>query len=223
MKSVTGKLIMKDWQLYRWQVVCCIAAGAIALAITLRGSEPAMVVGGVWFFIALAVVGTMLPLMGIANERKKHNLAFLMSLPISPIQYTKSKLVSILGIFLVPWTALVVAALSLIEIRGLAPRGTIPLTLILAMFPFVGMCLITAATLIGESEGWGIAANLFCSSTYGLTWYFLSRIPGLMVNAQGQRPVWNAAVWKILGVEIALVPLLLGITFFVQSRKRDFI
>jgi hypothetical protein len=57
MKSVTAKLILKDWQLYRWQVACSIAAGAIALAITLRGSEPAMVVGVVWFFIALAVVG----------------------------------------------------------------------------------------------------------------------------------------------------------------------
>ncbi len=42
-----------------------------------------MLLGSVWFFIALILVGSMLPIVGIVNERKKQNLAFLMSLPIS--------------------------------------------------------------------------------------------------------------------------------------------
>ena len=97
--SVVGHLIWKDWQLYRPQVFVTIAAGAVALAIVQVRSEPAMVVGGVWFFISLIMVGTMLPLSGIVNERKKQNLAFLMSLPISSIQYTTSKLLSTWGCF----------------------------------------------------------------------------------------------------------------------------
>jgi hypothetical protein len=35
--------------------------------------------------------------------------------------------------------------------------------------------------------------------------------------------VWSPAALKFLGTELALIPLLLGITYFVQSRKRDFI
>ncbi len=221
--SLVGHLIRKDWQLYRNQVFVTIAAGAVALAIVQVRSEPAMVVGGVWFFISLIMVGTMLPLTGIVNERKKQNLAFLMSLPISSTQYTTSKLLSSVGMFLIPWFTLVLAAVMLVEVRGIIPRGAIPMVLILAFLPFVGFCLITAAALIGESEGWGIAANVGCSSSYGLVWYFLSRIPSLMVPAKGSTPVWNSTALAILAGEAALVVLMLGLTYYFQSRKRDFI
>src|ERR1700722_19057549 len=101
--SVTRHLIAKDWRLHRQQILFSIVAGAIGLAVVQLGTEPAAVVGGVWFFIALIMVGTMLPLSGTVNERKKQNLAFVMSLPISSMQYTTSKLVSSTGMFLVPW------------------------------------------------------------------------------------------------------------------------
>jgi len=81
--SVVAQMIRKDWQLQRHQIYLCLVAGAIALVIFQWGSEPASVVGSVWFFIALVMAGTMLPLVGIVNERKKQNLAFVMSLPIS--------------------------------------------------------------------------------------------------------------------------------------------
>lgn len=41
----------------------------------------------------------------------------------------------------------------------------------------VGPCRVAAATLAGESEGWGIAGNLFCGSAHGLAGYFMSRNP----------------------------------------------
>jgi hypothetical protein len=50
-------LILKDWRLRRLQVLFAIAGGAIALAVVQRGGEPAFVVGTVWFFMALVLVG----------------------------------------------------------------------------------------------------------------------------------------------------------------------
>jgi hypothetical protein len=97
------------------------------------------------------------------------------------------------------------------------------MVLILAGLPFMGLCLITCAALVGETEGWGIAANVLCSSSYGLVWYFLSRIPALMVNAKGPVPVWNSAVFTALASEFGVIVLFLGLTFYLQSRKRDFI
>jgi hypothetical protein len=117
----------------------------------------------------------------------------------------------------------VLAAVLLIETRGFIPHGAIPVLLILALLPFVGFCLITGAALVGESERWGIAANVSCSSTYGLVWYFLTRVPELMENAKGPTPVWNSTALTILASEFAMVPLLLGLTYFLQSRKRDFV
>jgi ABC-2 type transport system permease protein len=221
-KSLIGELVLKDWRLYRPMILCCIAVGAGALAFSQWGTEPAVVVGAVIFFIAIIMAGTMLPLLGIVNERKNHNLAFLMSLPITYLEYTTAKLISTLIMFLVPWSTLVILAISVVEFRNFLPHGVIPVTLILSGLPFVGMCIMIAAALVGESEGWGIAANIFCQSSYGLTWYFLIRIPAIGNNVAKPSPVWNATVVNILGVEFVLILVILGLTYFLQSRKRDF-
>jgi ABC-2 type transport system permease protein len=219
---VVGQLIRKDWRLHRVLIFASIFAGVVALAIVQFATESTMVLGAVWFFISMIMVGTMLPI-AIVNERKKQNLAFLMSLPISSIQYTTSKLLSGTGMFLIPWLTLLGAALLLIEVRGIFPHGVIPLLLIIALMPFVGFCIITAAALIGESEGWGIAANVACNSSYGLAYYFLTRVPGVMAHSASAVVVWSPATMKILVTELVLIPLLLGMTYFVQSRKRDFV
>ena len=220
--SVVRQLMLKDWRLQRIQIFGSIVGGLIALAVVARATEVSVVVGSVLFFIAIILVGTMLPLVSIVNERKKQNLAFLMSLPVSSIQYTTSKLVSCTGMFLIPWVALVAAAVLMIDLRGF-PHGVIPLMLILAMLPWVGFAIITAAALIGESEGWGILANVVVQCSYGLTWFFVARVPEVMKYNNSPVVVWSAADLKILGTEFAIIPVLLGVTYFVQSRKRDFI
>jgi hypothetical protein len=214
--------MLKDWRLYRGLIVFSILGGVAALGIVQFATEVSVVVGTVLFFISIILVGAMLPLASVVNERKKQNLAFLMTLPISSIQYTTSKLLSITGIFLIPWGALLAAGILMINLRGF-PHGVIPVMLILMLLPFVGLGIITAAALIGETEGWGIAANVAVQSSYGLTWFFISRVPGIMKYNNSPVIVWSPAALKVLGTELALIPLLLGITYFVQSRKRDFI
>ncbi len=87
----------------------------------------------------------------------------------------------------------------------------------------MALCLITGAALVGESEGWGIAANVVCNSSYWLVWYFMTRIPALMVNVKSPVPVWNSTALTILSSEFGLIVLILGLTFYLQSRKRDFV
>lgn len=220
--SVVGQLILKDWQLQRTQIAGSIVGGGLALGLITRATETAVVVGTICFFISIILVGTMLPLAGILNERKNHNLAFLISLPVSSIQYTTSKLVSSTGMFLIPWTTLVAAGVLLIDLRGF-PHGLIPYMLTLTLLPWVGFGVITAAALLGETEGWGIAANVVVQSSCGLAYYFISRVPEVMKYNSSPVVVWSPATLRIMGTELALIPMLLGVTYFVQSRKRDFI
>src|SRR5580693_1263609 len=122
-QAVIRPLILKDWQLHRVQILLSLAAGAVALAVLQLKNETAFLLGTVWFFISLIVLGSMLPVSNVINERKKQSLVFLMSLPLSPVQYATSKLVSTIGMFLVPWMALVVAGSTLILIRSDIPNG----------------------------------------------------------------------------------------------------
>jgi hypothetical protein len=76
---------------------------------------------------------------------------------------------------------------------------------------------------VGESEGWGMAVNVICNSSYWLVWYFLSRVPALMENVKGPIAVWNSTAVTILSSEFGFIALILGLTFYLQSRKRDFV
>src|SRR5579863_5483988 len=111
---VIQTLILKDWRLQRTQILISVGAGGLALGILQLKNETAFLIGTVWFFVALIVLGSMLPNSNVINERKKQSLAFIMSLPISALQYAISKMVSTLGLFLLPWGALIIAASTFI-------------------------------------------------------------------------------------------------------------
>lgn len=223
MDPVTKQMILKDWRLHRDAIVWTLGCGVLALAMLLFKTETTVVVGSVCFFIALIMVGCMLPAVNILNERKKQSLPLLMSLPISSVQYTTAKLLSTVGMFLVPWLTLAIAAVWLITGRGIFPHGAIPMALILLTLPVIGFCLITGITLVGESEGWNAAANVVCNSSYGLVWYFIGRNPALTANWGSSVAVWSPSVLTFLGVEFGLVAVILGLTFYLQSLKRDFV
>jgi ABC-2 type transport system permease protein len=222
-RSVTWELVKKDWWLYRMQIVISTAAGVAALGLCFKGGEVAGVIGAVWIFTALVIVACMLPVSAIVNERKKQHLPFVMSLPISVREYTAAKLVSSVGMFLMPWLVLVAATVALIEVRGFLPKGSIPFAVIVLLLPFVGFCLITGSALVGESEGWTIAATVACNSSYWLAWFLIARTPGMMDLAKGNTSVWNGQLLWIVAGELAVIAGTLALTFFLQSRKRDFI
>jgi ABC-2 type transport system permease protein len=221
--SVIGHLILKDWRLNRPLISLCIGVGLIALVIALYTEGVARLLGSVWFFVSLCILGSMLPASAILNERKKQTLAFVMSLPVSPVQYAIAKALSTAAMFLVPWLTLLISAMVLIETRNVIPHGIIPMLLILAMLPLIVFCLISATVLVGESEGWLIAVSIVCNSSYWFVWYLLARTPSLAANWHAPAVVWNRAAFIVLSAEIGLIAFIVVVAFFFQSRKRNFI
>lgn len=221
--SIVGHLVKKDFALHREHILFSLLGGAIAVTLSFKGGEVPATIGIISIFVVLVVVGSMMPVSAIVNERKKQNLAFVMSLPVSNRQYTAAKLLSSVGIFLGPWLAAAISIILLIRTRGVLPDGSIPFALVLLLLPFVGFCLITASALISESEGWAIAATVVCNSSYWLVWFLIAREPELMAQARGNSPVWGGPILSILGTEIGVIVLALGLTFYFQSRKQDFV
>jgi ABC-type Na+ efflux pump permease subunit len=140
--SVIGHLILKDWRLNRLPISLCLAVGLIALVIAQYAGGAVRLLGSVWFFVSLCVLGSMLPGSAILNERKKQTLAFVMSLPVSSVQYAIAKALSISAMFLVPWLMLLISAVVLIGTRHVIPHGTIPALLIVATLPLIGFCCL---------------------------------------------------------------------------------
>lgn len=222
--QVILRLILKDWRSNVSVIILSIVGGVAALGVLLIGGQTPFVLGAVLFFISMILCASFLPTSNVVNERKKQTLAFMMSLPVSPAQYGIAKLLSTLGMFVIPWVTLLAAALYMILGRHVLPNGTIPIALILATVSFIGFCLITGTALVSESEGWGIAATVVVNSSYWIAWYLLvSYVPSLTRTWTSPVAVWNAAAVEILGAEFAVIVTVLGLTTLLQSRKRDFV
>jgi len=221
--SIICHLILKDWRLNRLMILLSVAIGLGALVLVQVGGQAVRLFGTVWFFVCLCILAAMLPSSAILNERKKQTLAFMMSLPVSTVQYTIAKVLSILAMFLVPWLTLLISALLLIEAREVVPHGVIPMLIILALLPLIAFCVISAAALVGESEGWLMAASILCNSSYWFVYYLLARIPHLTAGWAGPVAVWNPTTLIVVSGELGTIFLIAAVTFFFQSRKRDFV
>lgn len=217
------RLIRKDWYFNRGMIAVCLALGAVALLAIGLGGKAAFYFGSVLLISVVIGLGIYLAIATVIYERKDQTLPFVMSLPISPMEYTMAKVVANMLIFLVPWTALAVGSFVVLAGREGLPNGLIPFTAILLTELFASYCLILAVALISESESWTvlvlIASNLF----FNYFLYFVSHMEGIAVHMEGPTAVWNAPVWWMLGASVAAIALFLGATFYFQSRKTDFL
>lgn len=222
--NVVLQLILKDWRLHSLTIILTLVGGVAALAILLIGGQTPVVIGTVFFFVAIIFCACLLPMHSVVNERKKQTLPFVMSLPVSSARYGVAKLISTVGMFLAPWLILLGAGFYMILGRHILPHGVIPMGVILMGFPLIGFCLTTGTALVGESEGWATVAIAVVNSSYWLVWFILvSHVPSLAQTWGSPVAVWSPAAVKILVVEFAIVVLILGLSLYLQSRKRDFI
>ena len=145
-----------------------------------------------------------------------------MSLPISYLEYTTSKIVGALLIFVPLWLAMVAGCLGLI-LAAPAIHGLFAFTVIMAVEMLVSNCLLIAVVLVTESKGWSTSAIVSGNVSISLVGYIVAHVPGIKNGMWGTTILWTPAATILLLVEFALIALILGMAFFLQSRKKDFL
>jgi ABC-2 type transport system permease protein len=214
-------LIKKDWYLSRATLVLGGLAGVFAVSILYLRNEVAGFVGLSSAIIVLVLVSIFMPMNTMVNERKRQNLAFVMSLPISPMEYTVAKILANVSGFLVVWIAVIAAVIGTFAPTPFA--GVIPLALVVGLLPFVAFSVMLGVAIVVESEFWSIVTMSIFNISYTFVWYFLIRIPGIRENLGGSVPVWNEPIQWLLASEITVIVLAFGLTIYFQSKKRSFI
>jgi ABC-2 type transport system permease protein len=220
--AMVRRLILKDWYLNRWIIIASVPAGLGALAIVLTGKPIAFMLCIILLCMIIIGVGAQLAMVTTINERKEQTLAFVMSLPVSWREYTAAKILANLILFLIPWLPLTAGALCVLLLPG-ATHGLIPYTAIMSVEMLITTCLIVVAGIITESQAW-TTVGIFCSSLgLNVLGYVFAHLRGISSYMWGKQVHWTGTAWTVLVAELLTVPLLLGITFFVQSRKTDFV
>ena len=220
--SMVKALILKDWYFQRMAILLTLAGGAASLAIVIFGGQPGFTLGLILLVTVLVMSSAMSVMGNTIGERENQTLAFAMSLPISYIDYTTSKILGNLLIFVPIWLAIVSGCLGLIVV---APpiRGLFAFTVIMAVEILISTCLMIAVALVTESKSWTIAAMVTGNVALNVVGYGVAHIPGIGNGMWGKAIQWSPAATIAVAIELALIALLLGGTFFIQSRKKDFI
>jgi ABC-2 type transport system permease protein len=221
--SMVKLLILKDWYLQRISILIALAGGAAALTITASLGNAGLILGIILLVTVLISIGVQLAVATIINERQQQTLTFVMSLPISPREYTASKILGSLLIFLIPWVALVAATIGVMLFKPGMPRGAVPYVSIMAAEILVSTCLIIATAIVTDSQRWTIGVMMVGNFAFNAFGYYVAHIPSIAAVLEGRRVIWSPAALTLLAAEFISVVLLLSLTFFIQDRKTDFI
>ena len=214
------RLIVKDVYLNRLPLALIAAGGGGSVALMYAGGTTGLL-GMISAFIILIFLSIILPQQTVVAERKERNLPFIMSLPLTPTDYTVAKVVANLSAFFILWLAIAAGVLGTLGAANFG--GFIPLGIAAALAPFVSFCVLLAVALIVESELWSVVTMSACNVSYSFAWVFVARIPGIREELRSAVPVWNPVIVSIVSTEVAVIAAVLALTFFVQSRKTDFI
>ncbi len=220
--AMVRSLIWKDWYFQRVAILLAFVGGAVSLGVVTFGGRAGFTLGLILLVTIVVMLSAMTVMGNTIEEREKQTLAFVMSLPISYIEYTTSKILGNLLIFVPFWVAVVGGSLALIVV---APpiHGFFAFAVIMAVEILVSTCLMIAVALVSESKGWTIAAMVTGNVALNVVGYIVAHVPGIRQQMWGTAIYWNSTATILLVTEFALIALLLGGTFFIQSRKKDFI
>src|SRR5579871_4215611 len=216
------QLILKDWYLQRWTILGALALGAVALGIIATGGNAAFMLGLILLVSVIIAFGAILAMSTMVEERKQQTLAFVMSLPISHGEYTAAKILANLLIYLAGWLTLVLGSIAILVISPKS-QGLIPFTVIMAVEMLMSTIMTIAVALITESQGWTIAAIMVGNIAFNVIGYFVAHIPAIANGMEGHAIHWSPPASFLLLAEFSAIVSVLGLAFFFQARKKDFL
>jgi ABC-2 type transport system permease protein len=219
-RSLIMPLILKDWHFQRGTLTILFVGGIAGIGIMLQGG----ILGVFGLFstiMATVVLGVLLPQMTVVNERKQYNEAFMMSLPVTPLEYAAAKVLANVSMFLVVWFAILFALFYVVV--SSKHSGFVPPAMVGALAIVVGFLANLCFAIVVRSEKLWTLAMTTTNIAYGLVWVALYRIPNLSKQAFGPVAVWSKDILLLLGTELLVLVVVLALSAYGQSRKTSFL
>ncbi len=161
--SIMRRLILKDIYLNRMFIVGSLLAVLLSLFVATL-SETGFTIGGLTFITTMVALGIFVAMYGVVRERENKSWLFVVSLPISVLQYYVAKLVAALVSFLLPWGLSLLATVAVVLWVEDLPNGLLPFFILLMLFLFHNFTIFLAVALLTKSEAW-IGATIVITNT----------------------------------------------------------
>ena len=214
-------LVLKDWQLFERQLAAYVAGGIVSLCFLGMASPWSFYIGSLLLIIVLVAGSCFAISNSLLNERKEHTLAFVMSLPVSPLDYHLAKLIGNFVTFGVPFVVLGGGAV-VVTLTTPVPDGLLTLVLMLCGHLLLAYCAALCVAMQVEPEGWNIFAMVGSAALINPFMAGVSQIPDIARHWQGNEVVWSWQAGAILALQVLGSLALLAATAWHHLRKQAF-
>lgn len=219
---VVRLLIQKDWQLFQKQLALFVLGGIVALALIGLARPWSFYLGSLLLIVVLVAAACFSISTALVEERKQQTLAFVMSLPVAPIDFTAAKLGANLLTFGVPFCVLLAGTLACILLTPL-PNGLTVLACLLFAYVLFAYSLSLAVAMSVESEGWNIFTMIGSMVMINPFLMGLSQIEAISGGGYREATVsWSAPALGILFGLLAATLVVFVATAWHHARKPAF-
>lgn len=214
-------LVLKDWQLFERQLAAYVAAGIVALCLLGLARPWSFYAGSLLLLIVMVAAACFSISSSLLVERKEHTLGFIMSLPVSPLDFYLAKLVGNLVTFAVPFVLLIAGTSAVILFTPL-PDGLLVFSLLVFGHVLLAYAVSLGVAMAVESEGFNTFVMIASMVLVNPFIMALGQIPSIGEGAKADAIAWSAPAIAILLAQIVLSITVLAATGWVHCRKKAF-
>lgn len=207
----------------RRQLFTYLIAGLICSALMCANHPTVSFVG--FLLVATIAIAAGIHLIGVLllSESTDQTRLFVMSMPVSLLDYSIGKIAVVLTTYLIPWSAMLACTIIFIFVLPWAHPGSVAYLTTVFLFFLAGFTIQLVTAVITESAGWTICMMVAGNVFLNVFLMQLFKHPEISAANQSDLLTWPPVVVQIIAVELAVILLALTTSFIVQSRKRDLI
>lgn len=214
-------LFLKDLFLSRRHLFAYFVAGLVAAAFTCIPNETLAFVG--FILVVTVAIAAGIHLIGtlLLAETTDQTRLFVMSLPISLLDYSIGKIAVVLTTYLIPWTAMFASLIVATFVMG--KQGNVAVLPVIFFFLLAAFTLQLVTAVISESVGWTICVMVACNVCFNIFMMKLFANPEVSALSKSDVLSWPVLVLQITAIELLFIVVGLTMAFLLQIRKRDLI
>lgn len=214
-------LVGKDWQLFQKQLAAYVTAGIFALCLLGMAKPWSFYLGSLMLIVVLVAAACFSISTSLLAERKEHTLAFVMSLPVTPLDFYLAKLLGNLVTFFVPFLIMFIGTIAVIAYTPL-PDGLIVFSTLVFGYIALAYAVSLSIAMAVESEGWNTFAMIGSMVLINPFIMGLGQISAIGSHVNSEHIVWSLPAVSILLVQIVVSVAVLVGTGWVHCRKPSF-
>lgn len=214
-------LVAKDWQLFQKPMAAFVLGGFVALCLLGMARPWAFYIGSLLLIIVLIAAACFSISISLLVERKEQTLAFVMSLPVSPLDFTLAKLAGNLLTFVVPFAVMLAGTLAVILYTPL-PDGLVAYSLLIYGYVALAYSISLAVAMHVESEGWNTFAMITSMVLINPFIMGLGQIDSITARTGEDAIVFSVPALAILAAQALLSLLAVAHTLWWHARKSAF-